>query len=123
MMKIIIPVNPFINSTHNVSTSTLFIIETRLKWGYNTMIKIFNRDAPCKELFKKYDFFSAYNDYIEINIHGKDDDEYIQWRGLIESKLRQLTLTLEEFEHSNRLIVHPFPIPSGKSSMPSHPHC
>ena len=31
IMKVITPISPFINSTHNVSVSTLKVIETRLK--------------------------------------------------------------------------------------------
>ena len=41
-MKIITPIAPFYNSTHNVSISTLKVIENRLKHGYNTMKLIFS---------------------------------------------------------------------------------
>ena len=87
-MKIITPISPFYNSTHNVSISTLKVIEDRLKQGYNTMKLIFNNKCPPSQLFKKFHFFGEYKDYIEINVHGKDDEEYVQWKGLIESKLR-----------------------------------
>lgn len=76
-MKIITPISPFYNSTHNVSISTLKVIETRLKYGYNTMKLIFSGKVPCKDIFNKFHFFGEYKDYIEINVHGKNDEEYI----------------------------------------------
>ena len=38
---------------------------------------IFTGKTKVEQLFRKFHFFGEYKDYIEIDIHGKNDDEYI----------------------------------------------
>ena len=34
-------------------------------------------------MFKKFHFFGEYKDYIEINVYGIEEEEYIKWKALI----------------------------------------
>jgi poly(A) polymerase len=39
-----------------------------------------------------YPFSDIYKNYLQIDIMAGDDDDLPRWKGLVESRLRQLTL-------------------------------
>lgn len=43
-------------------------------------------------LFEPYQFFEAYKNYLQIDISAANDDDLRNWKGWVESRLRQLTL-------------------------------
>lgn len=48
--------------------------------------------ADWDTLFEPYAFFEAYKNYLQIDISAENDDDLRNWKGWVESRLRQLTL-------------------------------
>lgn len=44
------------------------------------------------KLFEPYPFFESYKNYLQIDICAVNDDDLRNWKGWVESRLRQLTL-------------------------------
>lgn len=68
-----------------------------------------------KRLFKKFNFFQAYNHFVQIQILSKDDIEGVnfseKWTGYIESKIRKLLGCFEKFNElkGNIMEFRPWP--------------
>ncbi|CAM6021714.1 unnamed protein product [Sphagnum balticum] len=58
-------------------------------------------------LFEMYPFSDIYKNYLQIDIMASDDDDLPRWKGLVESRLRQLTLKIERHTYG-LLRCHPF---------------
>eukprot|EP01099_Mayorella_cantabrigiensis_P005414 TRINITY_DN4332_c0_g1_i1.p1 TRINITY_DN4332_c0_g1~~TRINITY_DN4332_c0_g1_i1.p1 ORF type:complete len:701 (-),score=179.38 TRINITY_DN4332_c0_g1_i1:227-2275(-) len=113
LMPIITPAYPSMNSTYNVSESTLQLMKEEFKRGMDTTWEI-ERHSTKKEravywqkLFEKSNFFGRYKHYIEIDVMAETDHEHRKWLGWIESRLRLLILKLEQTP--NVLYAQPFP--------------
>lgn len=100
LMPIITPVYPCMNTTFNVTKSTLSIIQSELERG----LRITNRiDEPgafrdvsiWSELFQPVDFFSLYDFYLQVQVSGADEIETRSWMGWVQSRLRHLVALLE----------------------------
>ena len=100
-MYIMTPAYPQMNSCHNVTFSTR---ETILSAFRSLHAKVLSAlaikatselEAGWKNLFKRFDFFGAYEQYLEIVITGNEADLFNSWRGFVESKVRLLTEGLE----------------------------
>jgi len=114
-MMVITPAFPCMNSTYNVSSTTLKVISAHLKEGWDIIFRGTNERKPVdwKKLFEKYEFFKSYYHFIEITI-GSDSETrepYIKWRSLVESKLRYFTKGFEFFEFDKQLDIRPYPVP------------
>jgi len=48
--------------------------------------------AGWDTLFEPYPFFESYKNYLQIDITAENADDLRQWKGWVESRLRQLTL-------------------------------
>jgi poly(A) polymerase len=48
--------------------------------------------ADWINLFEKYPFFESYKHYLQIDIMAQNEDDFRQWHGWVESRLRILTL-------------------------------
>lgn len=44
------------------------------------------------ELFEPYRFFEAYKNYLQIDIAAENDDDMMNWKGWVESRIRYLIL-------------------------------
>ncbi|PWA67895.1 nuclear poly(a) polymerase [Artemisia annua] len=80
-MPIITPAYPCMNSSYNVSTSTLRVMTEQFLIG---------------------------NRICEVNIVAADPDNLHAWKGWVESHLRQLTLMIER-DTQGKLQCHPYP--------------
>jgi poly(A) polymerase len=69
-MPIITPAFPSMNSTHNVSQSTRKVILTEFDKALKITEALIKKegapDLTWKRLFKKFNFFKAYNHFIQI---------------------------------------------------------
>lgn len=113
-MMVITPAFPCMNSTYNVSASTLKVITHHLKEGWDIIFRCMNERKPVewKKVFEKYEFFKSNYRFIEITI-GSDSETrepYIKWRSLVESKLRHFTKSFEFFEFNKQIDIRPYPI-------------
>jgi len=107
LMPIITPAYPAMNSTYNVSESTLRILKEEFKRGTQMTTKIEQEGAPWSILFEKSEFFTKYKAYVQVDVFATTEEEHRKWEGWIESRLRFLVLNLEQTE--NIEFAHPLP--------------
>ncbi|XP_058189793.1 nuclear poly(A) polymerase 4 isoform X2 [Rhododendron vialii] len=120
-MPIITPAYPCMNSSYNVSTSTLRVMMDQFQHGNKVCEEIELNKAQWSALCEPYLFFEEYKNYLQIDIIAADADDLLAWRGWVESRLRQLTLKIERDTYG-MLQCHPYPNEYGDSSKPC-PHC
>lgn len=102
-MPVITPVYPSICATHNVTQSTFNIICIEFHRG----CEIMRSGAHLTKLFEHSDYFRRYKIFVEVNIRSEDPGLFKMWEGYIESKIRILSMKLENLE--NIVAAIPFP--------------
>lgn len=107
-MPIITPAYPCMNSSYNVSTSTLRVMTEQFLFGNRICEDIELNKAQWPELFEQYMFFECYKNYLQVDIVAADPDDLRAWKGWVESRLRQLTLMIER-DTQGKLQCHPYP--------------
>ncbi|XP_022715040.1 nuclear poly(A) polymerase 4-like isoform X2 [Durio zibethinus] len=120
-MPIITPAYPCMNSSYNVSTSTLRVMMEQFQYGNNICEKIELNKAKWSALFEPYLFFESYKNYLQVDIVAADADDLRAWKGWVESRLRQLTLMIERDTYG-KLQCHPYPHEYVDASKPCA-HC
>lgn len=113
LMPIITPAYPCMNSSYNVSESTLRVMTDEFKRGREICDAIEAAGASAaapswKSLFDGFSFFEKYNHYLQIEIHAGGEKDMLSWKGWVESRLRQLTLKIERHT-AGMLQCHPHP--------------
>ncbi|PON71368.1 Poly(A) polymerase [Trema orientale] len=121
LMPIITPAYPCMNSSYNVSASTLRVMTEQFQCGNRICEDIELNKAQWCALFEPYLFFEAYKNYLQVDILAADADDLLAWKGWVESRLRQLTLKIER-DTNGMLQCHPHPHEYVDSSRPSA-HC
>ncbi|KAK4478484.1 hypothetical protein RD792_013960 [Penstemon davidsonii] len=70
-------------------------------------------------LFEPFAFFEAYKNYLQIDIAAETDDDLMNWKGWVESRIRLLTLKIER-DTNGVLQCHPYPGEFSDISKPFH---
>ncbi|XP_050444385.1 poly(A) polymerase type 3-like [Adelges cooleyi] len=121
VMPIITPVYPSQNSTFNVTRSTLSIIKEEFKLGQDIMGEILTGESTWSKLFQPSKFFTKYKYFLSIVVHANTEEELVEWRGFVESKLRHLSTSLEFSKIVLRSHINPDTFtPPSSSSRTSH---
>ncbi|KAJ9559681.1 hypothetical protein OSB04_004841 [Centaurea solstitialis] len=107
-MPIITPAYPCMNSSYNVSTSTLRVMTEQFLFGNRVCEEIELNKTQWAGLFEPYMFFESYKNYLQVDIIAGDPDDLRAWKGWVESRLRQLTLMIER-DTQGKLQCHPYP--------------
>ncbi|KAJ0603475.1 putative polynucleotide adenylyltransferase [Helianthus annuus] len=107
-MPIITPAYPCMNSSYNVSISTLRVMTEQFQFGNRICEEIELNKAQWPVLFEPYMFFESYKNYLQVDIVAADPDDLRAWKGWVESRLRQLTLMIER-DTQGKLQCHPYP--------------
>ncbi|XP_024970517.1 nuclear poly(A) polymerase 4-like isoform X1 [Cynara cardunculus var. scolymus] len=107
-MPIITPAYPCMNSSYNVSTSTLRVMTEQFLFGNRICEEIELNKAQWPSLFEPYMFFESYRNYLQVDIVAANTDDLRSWKGWVESRLRQLTLMIER-DTLGKLQCHPYP--------------
>ncbi|KAA8541735.1 hypothetical protein F0562_022887 [Nyssa sinensis] len=107
-MPIITPAYPCMNSSYNVSVSTLRVMMEQFQFGNKICKEIELNKAQWTSLFEPYLFFESYKNYLQVDIVAADVDDLRAWKGWVESRLRQLTLMIERDTYA-KLQCHPYP--------------
>ncbi|CAO2813373.1 unnamed protein product [Amaranthus hypochondriacus] len=107
-MPIITPSYPCMNSSYNVSPSTLQIMMEQFQFGNKICKDIELNKEHWSSLFEPYVFFEKYKNYLQIDIIAADANDLRAWKGWVESRLRQLTLKIER-DTLGKLQCHPYP--------------
>ncbi|GLT60385.1 hypothetical protein SLA2020_331530 [Shorea laevis] len=119
LMPIITPAYPCMNSSYNVSSSTLRIMTDEFQRGNEICEAMESNRADWDTLFEPYPFFEAYKNYLQIDIAAENADDLRNWKGWVESRIRQLTLKIERHTY-NMLQCHPHPRDFQDKSRPFH---
>ncbi|VFQ97703.1 unnamed protein product [Cuscuta campestris] len=120
-MPIITPAYPCMNSSYNVSPSTLRVMMDQFQFGNKICEEIELNKAQWGFLFEPYFFFEVYKNYLQVDIIAADNYDLLAWKGWVESRLRQLTLKIER-DTNGMLQCHPYPSEFVDTSKPC-PHC
>ncbi|GMH15994.1 hypothetical protein Nepgr_017835 [Nepenthes gracilis] len=120
-MPIITPAYPCMNSSYNVSTSTLWVMAEQFQYGNKICQEVELNKVHWSSLFEPYMFFERYKNYLQVDIVAADADDLRAWKGWVESRFRQLTLMIER-DTSGKLLCHPYPHEYVDSSKRC-PHC
>uniref|UniRef100_A0A6N2L8F2 Poly(A) polymerase n=1 Tax=Salix viminalis TaxID=40686 RepID=A0A6N2L8F2_SALVM len=108
LMPIITPAYPSMNSSYNVSSSTLHIMTEEFQRGNEICEAMEASKAEWDTLFEPFSFFEAYKNYLQIDISADNEDDLRQWKGWIE-------------RHTyNMLQCHPHPGDFSDKSRPLH---
>ncbi|KAF0901867.1 hypothetical protein E2562_006483 [Oryza meyeriana var. granulata] len=107
-MPIITPAYPCMNSSYNVSTSTLRVMMEQFQFGNKICQEIDINKSNWSALFEPFQFFEAYKNYLQVDIIAEDEEDLRLWKGWVESRLRQLTLKIERDTYG-MLQCHPYP--------------
>ncbi|CAN0878123.1 Nuclear poly(A) polymerase 4 [Linum grandiflorum] len=107
-MPIITPAYPCMNSSYNVSSSTLRVMIEQFQYGNKICQEIELNKAQWSTLFEPYMFFQSYRNYLQVDIIAADADDLRYWKGWVESRFRQLTLMIERDTYG-KLQCHPYP--------------
>ncbi|EFP03789.1 hypothetical protein CRE_28774 [Caenorhabditis remanei] len=89
LMPIITPAFPEQNSTHNVSKSTLHIIQEEMKSALLICDQIHAGSATWNNLFEEVNFFSRYRHFVALSMNEESNE------GFFESRIRQLVQIME----------------------------
>ncbi|KAJ1697304.1 hypothetical protein LUZ63_005816 [Rhynchospora breviuscula] len=108
LMPIITPAYPAMNSSFNVSTSTLKFMTEEFRRGHEICKAIEEDRAEWMALFKQYPYFASYKNYLQIDVAAQNEYDFRRWHGWVESRLRILTLKIGKCTHDT-LQVHPYP--------------
>ncbi|PSR84958.1 Nuclear poly(A) polymerase [Actinidia chinensis var. chinensis] len=119
LMPIITPAYPCMNSSYNVSTSTLRVMMEEFQRGNEICEAMETNSAGWLMLFEPFQFFEAYKNYLQIDIAAENDDDLRKWKGWIGSRLRQLTLKIDR-DTKSMLQCHPYPGEFSDKSRPLH---
>ncbi|GJS32497.1 nuclear poly(A) polymerase 1 [Tanacetum coccineum] len=119
LMPIITPAYPSMNSSYNVSSSTLKIMTQEFKRGQDICEAMVLNNGSWLELFEPYRFFEAYKNYLQIDVAAENDDDMMNWKGWVESRIRYLILKIEKAT-SQMLQCHPHPCDFSDKSNPFH---
>lgn len=107
LMPIITPAYPQQNSTFNVSASTRTVIMEEFRLGLTITDDIMLGKCPWDRLFEAPNFFSRYKHFIVLLASAVDQDQQLQWCGLVESKIRHLIGNLERNQHITIAHINP----------------
>ncbi|KAL3826100.1 hypothetical protein ACJIZ3_022129 [Penstemon smallii] len=119
LMPIITPAYPCMNSSYNVSTSTLRVMMEEFQRGNEICEAIEANKVSWDALFEPFAFFEAYKNYLQIDIAAETDDDLMNWKGWVESRICLLTLKIER-DTIGVLQCHPYPGEFSDISKPFH---
>nr|GEV56702.1 nuclear poly(A) polymerase 4-like isoform X1 [Tanacetum cinerariifolium] len=91
-MPIITPAYPCMNSSYNVSISTLQVMKEQFLFGNRICEEIERNSAQWPALFEPCMFFESYKNYLQVDLIAENGDDLREWKGWVESRLSQLTL-------------------------------
>ncbi|XP_027906704.1 nuclear poly(A) polymerase 4-like isoform X1 [Vigna unguiculata] len=107
LMPIITPAYPCMNSSYNVSTSTLRVMMEQFQFGNKICGDVELNKGCWEDLFEPYSFFESYTNYLQVDVVAADVDDLRNWKGWVGSRLRQLTLMIER-DTFGKLQCHPY---------------
>jgi poly(A) polymerase len=106
LMPAITPAYPSMNSTYNVSRTTLRIMKEEFDRGAELTLKAETNQEQWETLFEETDFFIRYQRYLAVEVSSSNEIDHRAWVGFVESRMRFFLYKLETIENMN---IHPYP--------------
>jgi len=78
-MAVITPAYPSMNSTYNVSVSTLDLMKSEFIRGVKVCSEIDKGEKKWDDLFVKTDFFQRYKVYVQTDIISPTEESHRLW--------------------------------------------
>jgi poly(A) polymerase len=98
-MPIITPAYPSMNSSFNITKSSMTVIQAELLRADGITDLIAVGKKPWSELFTKHSFFTTdYKYYLAVVSSGITKDAHKKWSGFVESKVRMLVGNLDRHD-------------------------
>lgn len=111
LMPILTPTYPQRNTAYNVTASAKNVMRREFKTGLGVCEDVFSGKTEWNSLFEPSDFFQRYKHYIIIQAMGADNREHLEWKGLVESKIRILVANLEKCQYIESAHINPNSFP------------
>jgi poly(A) polymerase len=95
-MIVFTPLEPHMNAGYYISKITCNITKKHFRLASKCIQEINKGNKSWKDLFQPLNFFEEYKNFLEISVMGQKIDDFIPWRGAVESKIRKLIQIIEE---------------------------
>ncbi len=95
LMPILTPAYPSNTATHNVSKSTLHLMNQEFKRGHQILSETSGSITAWDKLIESSDFFLRYRKFLKITVGGDTNEELRKWAAYIESRIRFFVTRLE----------------------------
>lgn len=95
LMPIITPCYPSMNSSYNVGEPQLRRIQDELRRATKICNDVCFGRKTWSDLFKGNDFFRQHANYLQVDIVSTGEDDFREWFGLCEARMRILIAGLE----------------------------
>ncbi|KAF8821092.1 polyA polymerase [Cardiosporidium cionae] len=106
LMPIVTPAFPSMNSTHNVTQTTMRIMHEELHRGYELVRKAILGSCTWDDILEPLDIFSLASHFLQFRILAQSDLIHQKWKGWVESKIRFL---VKELEQLKLILFRPWP--------------
>ncbi|KAL7635144.1 UNVERIFIED_CONTAM: hypothetical protein RMT77_014130 [Armadillidium vulgare] len=122
LMPIITPAYPQQNSTFNISQSTKAVLVEAFHTSLETTQKIIAEKSSWEPLFTPPNFFSKYKHFLVVLASAKTSEDFLEWYGLVESRIRLLIVSLE-YNHAIKTIhINPTSFTTQDEEYVNKPH-
>lgn len=109
-MAIFTPLEPHMNAAHYLSRTTAANTRKQLRLASKIVQEVNKGTKTWDSLFAPLDFFAEYRNFIEISVMGERLEDYIPWKGNVESKIRKFVNFLEgQAEFAQGIEINPYP--------------
>mmetsp|Transcript_46998 Transcript_46998/g.87596 ORF Transcript_46998/g.87596 Transcript_46998/m.87596 type:complete len:583 (+) Transcript_46998:458-2206(+) len=111
LMPIITPAYPSMNSSYNVTDSTLWLMCQEFKSSDDIISELLTsgRKSPdWSALFRPFPFFSSYKNYVLVEVAAGSVENHVKWEGWVQSRLRFLMANIQNYTMGS-LMLHPWP--------------
>lgn len=113
LMPIITPAYPAMNSTHNVSKTTLAIMKAEFVRANNVLTPdgriIETTEDHWLRILEEKPFYSEHKHFLQIKITSATDELTLLWKGFVEAKIRVLVHRLEDVQGCTAF-PHPYAV-------------
>jgi poly(A) polymerase Pap1 len=113
------PAWPQMNSSYNVSFSSREVLLKLMKESHQELTtSLESGNINFLNFYHPFEFFKQHGQFLEITIVGKDEDQFLLWKGYIEAKLRYLTEELENLMNYYDFMIQVWPRTYGPDDIP-----
>lgn len=105
LMPVITPSYPSMNSTYNITKTTLRVLTEEFIRG-KEIVESAKTKEDWKYLFADSEFFVRFKNYLQIKVSAASEAEHRSWEGFVGSRIRFLIKGIEQVPH---IQLRPFP--------------